>query len=180
MEWEKEGGRKKRAYGMFPDTGARDAVSTSRVPVHVGDSVVISRVHELQVCGEVLVALGLLAFKVHIPKVEVEALLRVDGGYDDEATLRRPVDGIAVLLLDGTDVFEVADARAFDLFGAEEGDGGFRGDGSGHDDFGGGDEDEAVAFGFPGEVDNGVLDRVDNFDRDALFADAEDLEIRRQ
>lgn len=165
---------------MFPDAGARHHVAARRVPVHVRDAVVVARVHELEVGGEILVAFGLLAFEIEVPKVEVEALLRVDRGHDDEAALWRPVDGVAVFLLDGADVFEVADAGAFYLFGAEEGDGRLGRDGGRHDDFGGGDEDEAVALWLPGEVDDGVFDRVDDLDRHALFPHAEDFEVRRE
>ena len=164
---------------MFPDTGTRDAVAARRVPVHVRDSVMVSRVHELQVGGEIFVALGLLALEVEVPEVEVEALLRVHGGHNDEAAFGRPVYGVAVLLLDGADVFEIADAGALDLLRAEEGDGGLGRYGCGHDDLSRGDEDEAVALGLPGEVDDGVLDRVDDLDGNALFAHAEDFEVRR-
>ena len=165
---------------MFPNASARYAVAARRVPIHVRDAVVVPLVHELQVGREILVALGLLAFEVEVPEVEVEALLRVDGGDDDEAALGRPVDGVAVLLLDGADVLEVADAGALDLLRAEEGDGRLGRHGGRHDDLGRGDKDEAVALGLPGEVDDSVLDRVDHLDRHALLPHAEDFQVRRE
>lgn len=39
---------------------------------------------------------------------------------DDETAFGRPVYAVAVLLFDGLDMLEIADAGAFDLFGAEE------------------------------------------------------------
>ena len=104
----------------------------------------------------------------------------MNSGHDDETPFWRPVDGVAVLLLNGANVLEVAHAGAFDLFGAEEGYGGLGRHGGGHDDLGRGDEDEAVALWLPGEIDDGVFDRVDDFDRDALFAHAEDFEVGRE
>ena len=147
-----------RAYGMFPDTGTAEDVATCGIPFYVCDAVVVCCVHVLQVGGEIFVAFRLLAFEIEVPEVEVETLLGVDSSYDDEASSGRPVDGVAVLLLDRLDVLEVSDASAFDLFRAEERDCSFRWDGCCHDHFCGGDENEAVAFGLPLEVDNGVFD----------------------
>ena len=176
----RERGKEEQTYGVLPYTGARYHVATRRVPIHVRDSVVVARVHELEVRGEVLVAFRLLSLEIEIPKVEVEALLRVDRRHDDETPLWRPVNRVAVLLLNGAYMFEVADAGALYLFGAEEGYGRLWRHGGRHDDFGGGDEDEAVALWLPGEVDDGVFDRVDDLDRHALFPHAEDFEVRRE
>lgn len=143
---------------MFPDTGTAEDVAACGIPFHVCDAVVVCCVHVLQVGGEIFVAFRLLAFEIEVPEVEVETLLGVDSSYDDEASSGGPVDGVAVFLLDCLDVLEVSDASAFDLFGAEERDCSFRWDGCCHDHFCGGDENEAVAFGLPLEVDNGVFD----------------------
>ena len=104
----------------------------------------------------------------------------MDRRHNDETPLRRPVNRVTVLLLDGAYVFKVADAGTFYLFGAEEGYGGLGRHGGRHDDFGGGDEDEAVTLWLPGEVDDGVFDRVDDLDRHALFPHAEDFKVRRE
>ena len=101
-------------------------------------------------------------------------------GHDDEAAFGGPVDSIAILLLDGADGFEVAHAGALDLLRAEEGYRRLGGHGGGHDDLGRGDEHEAVPLGLPGEVDDGVLDRIDDLDGHALFPDAEDFEVGRE
>lgn len=77
---------------------------------------------------------------------------------DDEAALWRPVDGIAVLFVNGADMLEVADYAALGFLGAEEGDSRLRGNGGRSGDFACGDQDEAVSFRFPGEVDDGVFD----------------------
>ncbi len=102
----------------------------------------------------------------------------MDGGDDYEAAFGRPVDGVAVLFLDGADVLEVADAGALDFLGAEEGDGCFGGHGCSGDDLGGGDEAKAITFGFPCEVDDSVFYRVDDLDRYAFLLNTEDLEVR--
>lgn len=102
----------------------------------------------------------------------------MDGSDDHEAAFGRPVDGIAVLLLDGADVLEVSYASALDFLGAEEGDGGFGWHGCGGDDLGGGDKAKAIAFGFPCEVDDRVFDGVDDFDGYAFLLDTENLEVR--
>ncbi len=143
---------------MFPDAGTAEDVAACGVPVYVCDAVVVCCVHVLQVGGKVFFAFGLLAFEIEVPKVEVETLLGVYCSYDDEASFGRPVDGVAVFLLDRLDVLEVSNTSTFDLFGAEERDCSFRWDGCCHDHFCGGDENEAVAFGLPGKVDNGVFD----------------------
>lgn len=101
-------------------------------------------------------------------------------GHDDKATFGGPINGVAVFLINGADVLEVAHSRAFDLLGTEERYGRFGRDGRGSDHFGGSDEHEPVAFGFPGEVDDGVFDRVDDFDRDAFFSHSKDFEICSQ
>ena len=69
---------------MLPNTRACCNESAGGVPVDVGYTIVVSSVHELQVGGEVLITLWLLAFEVHIKELHVETLLRVNGSNDDE------------------------------------------------------------------------------------------------
>ena len=73
---------------MLPDTCACSNESSGWVPVDVSYTVVISSIHELQVGGQILVTLRLLALEIHVEKLHVETLLRVYGGNDDEAALR--------------------------------------------------------------------------------------------
>ena len=83
----------------------------------------LSRVHELQAGAELLLALfgvvlGLLEAK--IPEVEFKGLLRLEGSNNDKTTLGRPVDGVAVLLVDGADVTEVTWSTALELLWGKE------------------------------------------------------------
>ena len=105
---------------MLPDTCASSNESAGRVPVNVSDTVVVGSVHELQVRGEILVTLWLLALEIHVKELHVEALLRVNGGNDDEASLGRPVDGITVFLVIRSDVLEVANTSSLDFLWAVE------------------------------------------------------------
>lgn len=162
---------------VFPHAGAGSNVAASRVPVNVCDAIVVGRSHKLQICREIFITFRALAFEVEIPEIEVETLLGMNGGNNDKATFRGPIDGIAVLLVNGADVLVVAHSGAFDLLGAEEGYGRFGWDGSGSDHFGGRDEHESVAFRFPGEVNDGIFDRVDDFDGDAFLSHSKDFEI---
>ena len=73
---------------MLPDTCACCNESASGVPVNVGYTVVISSIHELEVGGQIFITLRLLTLEIHVKELHVEALLRVDGGNDDEAALR--------------------------------------------------------------------------------------------
>jgi hypothetical protein len=72
---------------VSPNTGAGDDVTTSGVPVNVGNTVVLDSLHELKVGGEVLLGLNLLTLEVHIPEVKIEVGLGVDGGDDNETAL---------------------------------------------------------------------------------------------
>lgn len=87
------------------------------------------------------------------------------------------MDGVVVLLVDGSDQLEVTNLIALCLFRAEEGDGSLGRNSSTNRDLTSGDEDEAVTLGLPGEVDDGVLDGIDNLDWHTLLLDAEDLEV---
>jgi hypothetical protein len=161
-------------------TGNGGDVAARRVPLNVGHTVVLSRVHELKVGHELLLALlglvlGLL--EAEIPEVEVEGLLRLQSSDNNETTPGGPVDGVAVLLVDCADVTEVTGGTALELLRGEEGNSGLGGNGSLDDNLAGCDEHEAVALGFPGKVDNGILDGVDNLDGDALLTNAEDLQV---
>lgn len=98
-------------------------ITTSGVPVDISHTVVLHRGHELEVCVEflllvILVFLWLL--EAEVPEVEFKGLLGTNRSYDDKATLGRPVDGVAVLLVDGTDVTEVANGTSLALLGSEE------------------------------------------------------------
>jgi hypothetical protein len=161
---------------MLPHTRARCDISSRRVPVDVRNTVMIRRVHKHQVRCKILELLGPLALKVHVEELELEALLRVHRRDNDESSSRRPVDGIAVLLVVRADVLEVADASALNLLRAVERHGRLWRDGRGGNGFRGSDDDEAVSLGLPREVDNGVLDSLDDLDRNALLLDAEDLQ----
>ena len=165
---------------MTESTGNSGDVAARRVPLDVGHTVVLGRVHELEVSHELLVALlglvlGLL--EAEIPEVKVERLLRLERSDNNETTPGGPVDGVAVLLVDCADVAEVTGGTALELLRGEEGNGRLGGDGSLDDNLAGCDEHEAVALGLPGKVDDGILDRVDDFDGDTLLANTEDLKV---
>jgi hypothetical protein len=161
-------------------TGNGGDVAACRVPLNVGDTIVLGGIHELQVCIELLVALFRLFLglvKRHVPKLELKRLLRLESSNHDEASLGRPVNGIGVLLVHGANVSEIARRTALELFGSEERHCSLGAHGGALNGFASGDEDEAVALGLPGKVDDGVLDGIDDFDGHALFADTEDFEI---
>lgn len=63
------------------------------------------------------------------------------------------------------------------LFRCEERDSGLGRNGSTSNGFSGGNGDESVTVGFPGEVDHGILETVDNLDRNTLLAHAENFEV---
>lgn len=105
---------------MFPHACTSSDESSGRIPINISNAIVISSIHQLQISGQVLVALWLLTLEVQVEELHVEALLRMNGGNDDEATLGRPVDGIAVLLVICSDVLEVAHTSTLDLLWAVE------------------------------------------------------------
>lgn len=72
---------------MLPHASTCRDISASWVPINVSHTVVVGSIHELQVGGQIFIALGLLSFKIKIPKVEIETLLRVDRSNDDKAPL---------------------------------------------------------------------------------------------
>lgn len=106
---------------MFPHAGAGGDVTAGRIPVNVRDTVMVSRGHQLQVGREVFVTFRSFTFIVKVPEVEVKTLLGMDRGHHHEAAFRGPVDGVAVLLVNGADMLEVAHSGAFDLLRTEEG-----------------------------------------------------------
>lgn len=161
---------------MLPGRGPGGNVTSRGVPLHVGDAIVVSSVHELQVGSQVLVRLWFLALKVEIVEVEIRALRVVDGGHNDESALWRPVDGVAVLLLERPEVLEVTNSVPFGLFGAEEGNRRLGGNSGGANGLSRRDGDESVTLGLPRKVDDCVLDGVDNLDGDTLLLDAENLQ----
>ena len=154
-------------------------VAARGIPLDVRHAVVLRHVHQLQVRRHVLLALGLLALKVEVVELEVGALLVADRGDGHKAALGRPVDGVVVLLFERAQVLEVADRVALGLLGAEEGNGCLGCHSRGADGLGCGDDDEAVALGLPGKVDDSILDSVNHLDRHTLLLDAEDLERGR-
>lgn len=73
-------------------------------------------------------------------------------------------------------MLEVTNGITLGLFGAEERNGGLGRDGGSSWGFWRSDNNKAVSLGLPGKVNNSVLDRVDNFDRNALLLYTENLE----
>lgn len=114
------GERGKGTYAMFPHASTGSDVAACWVPFNVGDTVMVGSGHELEVSGEILFSLNSIPFIVEIPEIEIEALLRVYCGHDNEATFGAPVDGIAVLFFNSPDVLEIAHSSAFDFFRAKE------------------------------------------------------------
>jgi hypothetical protein len=113
---------------VSPHTGAGDNVTTSGIPVNIGNTVVLDSLHELKVGSEVLLSLDLLSLEVHVPEVKIEVGLGVNSGDNDETALRRPVDAVAGLLLDSAHQLEVTGSVTL-LLRCKEGDGGLREDG---------------------------------------------------
>lgn len=72
-------------------------------------------------------------------------------------------------------MLEIAYNVTLCLLGAEEGNGSLGWHGSSGRDLAGGNKNEAVALRFPCEVDDGVLERVDNFYRHALLSNTKDF-----
>lgn len=165
---------------MLPDTCAGGHKATRGVPFDVSHAVVVSSGEELKVGGEVLVLLVLVALKVEVVEVEVVRLLAENGGDNHETAVRRPVDGVVVLLVDGADQLEVTNTVALDLLGAEEADGSLGRDSRSRRNLASGNEDETVALGFPREVDDCVLDAINDLNWHALLTNAEDLEVGGQ
>lgn len=133
----------------------------------------------MQVGSKVLFALWLVALKVQIPKVHVEARLRVHGSNDHETALGRPVDGVAVLAVRRAHQLEAAQDVAL-LLGGKERHGSLGGHRSTAGSLTSGDDDETVSIGFPGKVNHGVLETVDNLDGHPLLAHPEDFEVGGQ
>lgn len=166
------------SYLVLPSRRPRGDESARGIPLDVSDTVVVGCVHVLQVGSQVLVRLGLLALKVQIEKVEVGALLVADGSNHYESSLRRPVDGVAVLLVQRAQVLEVAGELTLGLLGAEESDGSLRGNGSRARGFGGGNNGKSISLRLPGKVNDCVLDGINDFHGNTLLLDAEDLQRR--
>lgn len=121
----------------------------------------------------------LVALKVQIPEVHVEARLGVHGSNHDKTALGRPVDGVAVLPVRRAHQLEVAQKVAL-LLGSKERHSGLGRNGSTAGRLTRGDDDETVSIGFPGKVDHGVLQAVNHFDGHTLFAYPEDFEVGGQ
>lgn len=75
-------------------------------------------------------------------------------------------------------MFEIADGVTLLLLRAEEGDSGFRRYGGRHHSLGGSNENKSIAFWFPSEIDDGVFNRIDDFNGHTFFFHAENLQIR--
>ncbi|KAI6750781.1 hypothetical protein HG530_014231 [Fusarium avenaceum] len=117
-----------------------------RIPLNICYTVVVGSVHSLKVGSKVLLSLGLLALKVEVEEVKVRALLVGNGGNNNKATTR-----------------------------AEERDSSLGGNSSDAHRLGCGNNGEPVTLGLPSEVDDGILDGIDNFNRNTLLLDAENL-----
>jgi hypothetical protein len=137
---------------------------------------VLNGLHQLEVGGKILLSLVLLTLKVHVPEVEIEVGLGVNGGDNDETTLGGPVNTVAGLLIDRPNKLEVTSSVALLLRG-EEGDGGLGGNGNTGRGLAVGNEDETRTVRLPREVDDSVLETVDDLDRHTLLANPEDLEV---
>lgn len=72
---------------MSPHTSTADNVATRRIPLNISHTVVLNGLHQLKVGGKVLLSLVLLTLKIHVPEVEVEVGLGVDGSDNNESTL---------------------------------------------------------------------------------------------
>lgn len=161
---------------MSPDTGTSDDIATCGVPLDICDTVVLNGLHQLQVGSEILLGLNLLTLKVHVPEVKIEAGLGVDGGHNDEATLGRPVNTVASLLLNCAHKLEVTGSAAL-LLCSKELDTSLGGSGRTGRVLAGGDSDEAGSIGLPGEVNNGILQVFNNLNGNTLLLNAENLEV---
>lgn len=165
---------------MTESTGNGGDIAARRIPLNISHTVVLSRIHELQVGIKLFVTLLRLILRLleaKVPEVEFERLLRLESSNNNESTLGRPVNSIAVLLVDSADVTEVTRRTTLELLGSEERDGSLGTNGSVWNDFASGDEHKAVALWFPGKVDDCFFDGINNLDRDALLANTEDLEV---
>lgn len=151
-------------------------VTARGIPFNAGNTVVLARSHKLEIGLEILSLLIRSTLEVKIPEVKVEGGLRTEGGNDYETALWRPVDAVARLLVKSAHMLEVADGVALGFFGSKESNGRLRcSRASG--ELAGGDEAEAVALGLPSEVDDGLLDGIDDFYRNALLPNAENLKV---
>jgi hypothetical protein len=140
---------------------------------------VLDGLHQLKVGGKILLSLNLLALKVHVPEVNVEVGLGVDGSDDDETALGRPVDTVAGLLLDRPHKLEVAGGAAL-LLGGKERNRSLRGNGSAGRVLASVDQNETRTVGLPSKVDDGVLEAVDNLHGNTLLAHSENLQVGSQ
>lgn len=161
---------------MSPHTGAADNVTTGGVPVDIGDTVVLDSLHQLKIGCEILFGLDLLALEVHIPEVQIEVGLGVDGGDNNKSALGRPVDAVAGLLLNSAHKLEVTGSVAL-LLRREEGDGSLRKDGGTSWCLAVSDNDESGSIRLPGKVNHGILKTVNNLNGHTLLANAEDLQV---
>jgi hypothetical protein len=161
---------------VCPDTGAADNVATSGIPVNIGDTIVLSGLHELEVGGEILLGLNLLTLEVHIPEVHIEAGLGVDGCDNNETTLGGPVDTVAGLLIDSAHQLEVTGCVTL-LLRCEERDGSLRANGGALWCLAVCDSNESGSIGLPGKVNDGILQAVNNLNGNTLLANAENLQV---
>lgn len=165
---------------MLPCGGAGGNISSGRIPLDVGDTVVLVGRHKHEVAGKLLVGgdlllLLLFALKVGIPELELEALLRVHGGNDNKASTGCPVDGVGVLLFNSLGAHPLADGTALQLLGCVKVDIRLGGNSSANNGLISSDENEAVSLGLPRKVDNNLLE-LNNLDGNVLLGNAEELE----
>ena len=72
---------------MLPDTGGGGEETSGGVPLNVSHTVVVSRSEKLEVGGEILVLLVLVALEVEVVEVKVVRLLAENGGHNDETAI---------------------------------------------------------------------------------------------
>lgn len=77
-------------------------------------------------------------------------------------------------------MLEVGTSHAFSFLRAEEGNRCLGRDSSIHRNLPSSDEHKAVTFRFPSEIDDGIFDGVNYFNRHTLLSDSEYLEVRRK
>src|SRR5437667_5485133 len=125
------------AYRMVPDAGSANHIPTSRIPFDICEPIMLVRIHQHQVCGQVFLTFWLLALVVKVVEIYVEVLRDRNCGNNHESAFRRPVYGVAILLFYRSDELKISSSTR-DLFWTEERNGGFGGNIRARDSFTGG------------------------------------------
>ncbi len=94
---------------MPPRTGAGSEVTTTGVPLSIGERVVIrgTQVLDTSAPGSTLAA-GLVRGEVQVPELQLGLARRTDGGEHDVTAARRPANGVARPCGESLERFEVA------------------------------------------------------------------------